>query len=139
MNISYYFSIRIVMKKIHKTLISLIPVVAMFGIVASPVVAFAEGDEKGACDNTSIIKCSGSGQEAIIDVLKQVIKILTVGVGILAAGAVVVGGIIYATASGEPAKLQTAKTIWTNTVIGLIMYAFLYGFTNFLIPGGVFD
>ena len=81
---------------------------------------------------------SGTGEAAIVDVIKTVIGILAVGVGILAVGTTILGGILYSMSGDNPEQLKRAKTIWINTVIGLILFAFLVAITNFLIPGGVF-
>ncbi len=35
--------------------------------------------------------------------------------------------------------IDEAREVWTNTVIGIIMFAFMVAITNFIIPGGVFD
>ncbi|QWQ32306.1 hypothetical protein KOY48_00120 [Candidatus Minimicrobia naudis] len=40
---------------------------------------------------------------------------------------------------GSPDKIKKAREVWTNTVIGIIMFAFMVAITNFIIPGGVFD
>ena len=92
----------------------------------------------GGMGETNIVKCEGEGLAAAGNLLQQVVLILTGAVGILAVGAVVAGGILYSMSAGSPDKIQKAKTIWTNTVIGIAIYAFLVSITNFLIPGGVF-
>ena len=88
---------------------------------------------------TSVISCDGTGSTAIINIIKQVIKILTAGIGIAAVGAVIYGAFLYTTSEGSPDKIKKAREIWTNTVIGLLMFAFMVLITNFIIPGGVFD
>ena len=88
---------------------------------------------------TSVISCDGEGSTAIINIIKQVIKILTAGIGIAAVGAVIYGAFLYTTSEGSPDKIKKAREIWTNTVIGLLMFAFMVLITNFIIPGGVFD
>ena len=88
---------------------------------------------------TSVISCEGEGSTAIINIIKQVIKILTAGIGIAAVGAVIYGAFLYTTSEGSPDKIKKAREIWTNTVIGLLMFAFMVLITNFIIPGGVFD
>ena len=98
--------------------------------VSAPVFAEEEGAKKCAGVDTSTIECGGkSGKEAIFDIVKQAVKILTMGVGVTAVGAVVYGGILFSS-SGE---------IWINVVIGLLLYAFFVTLTQFLIPGGVFS
>ena len=88
---------------------------------------------------TSVISCEGNGSAAIINIIKQVIKILTAGVLVAAVGAVIYGAFLYTTSEGSPDKIKKAREVWTNTVIGIIMFAFMVAITNFIIPGGVFD
>ena len=89
--------------------------------------------------DTSVISCDGEGSTALINIVKQIIQILTAGVGIAAVGAVIFGAILYTTSEGSPDKVKKAREIWTNTVIGLLMFAFMVAITNFIIPGGVFN
>ncbi len=106
------------------------------GPTSSPP-ASSQGKKCGGAD-TSIIECGGSSEDAIINLIKMVIQIMTAGIGVLAVGATIAGGILYASAGGSPENIKKAASIWTNTVIGLILFAFLVAITNFLIPGGVF-
>lgn len=122
------------MKKRNILLTSLLAITTIsFAVLPQTVLAAQCG---GA--STSIISCDGEGQSAIINVLKIVIQIMTAGVGVLAVGATIVGAIIYTSSADSPDKIKQAKTIWTNTVIGLLLFAFMVAITNFLIPGGVF-
>ena len=105
------------------------------GSVFIPRIALAAGSCGGA--ETSVISCDGTGSTAIINIIKQVIKILTAGV--LVAAAVIYGAFLYTTSEGSPDKIKKAREVWTNTVIGIIMFAFMVAITNFIIPGGVFD
>lgn len=89
--------------------------------------------------DTSVISCDGEGSTALINIVKQVIQILTAGVGVAAVGAVIFGAVLYTTSEGSPDKVKKAREIWTNTVIGLLMFAFMVTITNFIIPGGVFN
>ena len=107
------------------------------GAVFMPRMAMATNSCGGA--ETSIISCEGTGSTAIIDIIKQVIKILTAGIGIAAFGAVVYGAFLYTTSEGSPDKVKKAREVWMNTVIGLLMFAFMVAITNFIIPGGVFN
>ena len=89
--------------------------------------------------DTSVISCDGEGSTALINIVKQVIQILTAGVGVAAVGAVIFGAVLYTTSEGSPDKVKKAREIWTNTVIGLLMFAFMVAIANFIIPGGVFN
>ena len=117
-------------------IISLAMICAMTAVTVTAPVAMA-----ASCGGaeTAVIDCGeATGQEAIIQIIKNVVLIMTAGVMVLAVGATVAGGIIYATSEGSPDKIKRAREIWMNTVIGLTMFAFMVAITNFLIPGGVF-
>ena len=117
--------------------ISIFIATVIAGSVFIPKVALAAGSCGGA--ETSVISGDGTGSTAIINIIKQVIKILTAGVLVAAVGAVIYGAFLYTTSEGSPDKIKKAREVWTNTVIGIIMFAFMVAITNFIIPGGVFD
>lgn len=117
--------------------ISIFIATVIAGSVFIPRIALAAGSCGGA--ETSVISCEGEGSTAIINIIKQVIKILTAGVGVAAFGAVVYGAFLYTTSEGSPDKVKKAREVWMNTVIGLLMFAFMVAITNFIIPGGVFN
>ena len=66
------------------------------------------------------------------------INILTAGVGVLALAGIVYGAILYTSAGGKPEQIKKATTVFTNVVIGIICFAAMWAFLNFIIPGGVF-
>lgn len=87
---------------------------------------------------TSIIDCgSAKGEDAIFKVLGDIIKILTGLIGLVALAAVIYGAILYGSASDSPENIKKAREIWTNVVIGLVLFAFMSAILNFIIPGGV--
>jgi hypothetical protein len=84
----------------------------------------------GACGNANVsISC----------LVGEVMKFLTVMVGIAVVGGITFGGITYSTGSGNAAKTQKGVTIIVNSVIGLLVYLLMFAIINFLIPGGVFS
>lgn len=117
--------------------ISIFIATVIAGSAFMPRIALAVAKCGGA--ETSVISCEGEGSTAIINIIKQVIKILTAGVLVAAVGAVIYGAFLYTTSEGSPDKIKKAREVWTNTVIGIIMFAFMVAITNFIIPGGVFD
>lgn len=72
-------------------------------------------------------------------ILMIAINILTAGVGILAVGGIVYGSVLYTSAGGNAEQVKKAMTIFTNVVIGIVAYAAMYAFLNFIIPGGIFN
>lgn len=83
-------------------------------------------------------KSSTAKESGIMELLKLVLRILTAGVGIAAVGALVYAGILYGSAGDNSSQTSSAKTIITNTAIGIIAYGAMVLFINFLVPGGVF-
>lgn len=126
------------MKK-RNIIVIVIMVLSVIGLSLMPdTLLAAKCASKDGEDNMSIIDCGGAkGQAAIISVIKSAIKILTVGVGVLAVGAVIAGAILYSMSGSNPEYMKKAKTIWLNTIIGLVVFAFFAAIANFIIPGGV--
>lgn len=79
----------------------------------------------------------GAKGTAIYDLLIWALKILTALVGVAAVGALVYAGILYSSASNDSSQVSKAKTIIRDTVIGIVVYGFMFLILNWLIPGGV--
>jgi hypothetical protein len=120
---------------------------ATIGLLVSPTVLAEKcGDTdlktgQQCCDGvvTNVIKCSDSEKSGIWGILLLVINILTAGIGVAAVGGIIYGSILYASAGSDPAKVKKAKEVILNVIIGLIAYALMYSFLNYIIPGGVFS
>lgn len=97
----------------------------------------ADGGECGGA-KTVIITCNGQkGEQAIGDLLKQFVLILSLGVGIVATGAIIFGAILYSSARDNASQTQQAIGVIRNAVIGIILYIFMVAIVNWLVPGGV--
>jgi hypothetical protein len=72
----------------------------------------------------------------INDYVNPFIKLLTAVIGVVIVMSVVVAGIQYSAAGGDPSGVAAAKKRITAAVIALIAYAFLLGFLRWLVPGG---
>ena len=70
-------------------------------------------------------------------VLLTVINILTAGIVIAAIAGIVYGSILYTTAGGKPEQVKKASTVIVNTLLGIVAYALMFAFLNFIIPGGL--
>jgi hypothetical protein len=68
-----------------------------------------------------------------------VIQLLSAAVGLVAVVAIITGAIEYITSAGDPQRTAAGKTHITNALLGILAYAFLYAFLQFLIPGGLFN
>lgn len=89
---------------------------------------------------TSIIACSsGAGGGVVWTLLEIVINVLAGLVGIAAVGGLVYGAILYTSAGDTAGQITKAKTTIASTVLGLVLFAGMYSFLQYLIPGGIFD
>ena len=74
----------------------------------------------------------------IQDLVFALIRFASVGVGIVIVISLILAGIQYSTAEGNPESAQKAKLRVQNTVIALAIYIFAFSILQFLIPGGLF-
>jgi hypothetical protein len=74
----------------------------------------------------------------IIDWIEFFINLLTVVIISGAAVMIAVAGVQYTSARDNSQSVQAAKDKIFNVLLGLLAYMFLYGFVQWLIPGGVF-
>ena len=100
-----------------------------------------EPDTANACKDAAIIKIKNcdDGESAIWGLLLIVINVLSAGVVMVAIGGFVYASILYSSAENNPGQISKAKEMIMNVVIGLVCYALMYAFLQFLIPGGVFQ
>lgn len=77
-------------------------------------------------------------ENPIVGYVRLAINVLSAGVGVLAVIMLIIGGIQYSSAGGDPQKVKAAKNRITNVIIGLIAYFFLFAFLQWVVPGGFF-
>lgn len=85
---------------------------------------------------TSIIECKSDAGGGIIPVLLDLISALAVGIGILAVIGITVVGIQYLKSKGNVEKTAKARRRMLEIVIGLAIYAMIWGALEWLMPGG---
>jgi hypothetical protein len=77
-------------------------------------------------------------QNPIFFYLKWFLIFLGGGVGLAVVGGIVFGAFMYITARGNVSQTQKGQTTILNSVIGLLLFIFMYAILQFLIPGGIF-
>lgn len=87
------------------------------------------------CRGTSY---TGRNLNPIVDIAFAIYRFLSAGVGIIAVASIIIAGIQYSTARGNPSATQAAITRISNTLVGLLIYMFIFAIANFLVPGGIF-
>ena len=80
-----------------------------------------------------------SGGNGILSLVATLLNWLAAGVAAAVLVGIVYGSIIYATAAGDESKAKHGIEIIRNAVIALILYALMWSFLQFLIPGGLFS
>lgn len=93
-------------------------------------------DGSGNIDQAAAQSCLADNP--IIVFFLKAIEILAAGVGVVATIVIIIAGIQYSSAGGDPQKVKAAKTRITNAIIGLIAYFFLFAFLQWIVPGGYF-
>lgn len=76
-------------------------------------------------------------ENVIYTYMRAIIRFLSIGVGLVTVGMIVISGIRYITSSGNPQAVQDAKSKLLNAVLGLILFIFSVAIINYLIPGGL--
>jgi hypothetical protein len=122
---------------------------AFFTFLPNTASAACSGDytkcNNGCAVDTEIIKCDnvdvakgGTTNNGIWSLLLTAINILSFGVGIAAVAGIVYGSILYTSAGGNSEQTKKAIEFIRNVIIGIVAYAIMFSFLNFIIPGGLF-
>lgn len=82
--------------------------------------------------------CRGTGN-AIVDLLFALFRFLSIGVGIVAIGSLIVAGIQYSASQGDPNMTKASIKRATNTILALLLYFLIYAIIEWIVPGGLFD
>lgn len=115
---------------------------ALVGVVAMSLFVFSTAVHAGTCGvgvGTSVLKCSGSGEDNITNMILEISNFVFAGVGVLCLFGIAVGGIVYASAGGDAGKTKQGISYIVNAVIGLAIFLFLFVLLNYLVPGGFFN
>lgn len=123
------------------SIVSLTMVFSSFMLTAQPVMAEEGGSTYSQGDKTSILTSCGDKAEdskgaGIFCVLNIALTILTYGVGIAGTLGIVISGVMYLTARDNEQQMTKAKSRIINIVIGLAIYAVMWGFLQWILPGG---
>jgi hypothetical protein len=95
------------------------------------------GDGCKGQKNQSDVNCLSHNK--IITDITTILNILTGVVVIVIIIMIMIGGIQYAMARDDSGAVGAARKRIANAVIAFVMYALLYAFLQWLIPGGVLN
>ncbi len=118
-------------------------------VLSVPAVAFADDcsnttsktvDSKGKTvtqvDESKVQKCLNDSP--IVGDIQQIVDFLSVGIGVIVTGVIILGGIQYSMAGDNPQAVGAAKQRMMNGLIALVAFFFIFAFLQWLIPGGIF-
>lgn len=126
------------MKKLILATIGAVVMMAGLTFLMSPkVFADCNGVETSVIGENGCMEGTSDGS-AIFSVLNIVLQVLTYGVGIAGTIGIVITGIQILTAKDNAGQLAAAKTRFIAIVIGLAVYAVMWAFLEWLLPGGIF-
>ena len=101
-------------------------------------------DKDGSCKIP--IDCQASAGEELnpgkcqlLERLLDFTNVLSGIVGIVVVMMIIIGGIQYSSAGGDPKKVAGAKSRIYNAIFAFMAFIFMYSFLQWLIPGGVFN
>lgn len=103
-------------------------------------IVLADPAQAAGCGGTStrIIQCGGeSGLPAIKELIRIAVIAMTAVIGIVATGGLAYAAVVYSSARDSQVKVDQAKTIIRNVVIGIAMYGFMVAIVAWLVPGSV--
>ncbi|MBR2587287.1 hypothetical protein IKE71_02855 [Candidatus Saccharibacteria bacterium] len=85
---------------------------------------------------TALIDC-GDDVNGIWGILAMVLNVMIALVGVLGIAGIIIAGIQYITAAGDPAAMTKAKRRIIEVIIGLVSFGLMWTFLQWLIPGGI--
>ncbi len=100
-------------------------------------ISYAQGLELPK-PSTEVYQSGDLSGNPIIQWIQFFMNVLTVVIIAGSAVMIAIAGLQYMSARDNAQGVQAAKQKITNVFIGLLSYFFLYGFMQWLIPGGVF-
>ncbi len=121
------------MKRI-KYLILIFGLIAGFGLIAFPATAWAKSALDATCEKTPDTEvCLNRDTDKFPTIVGQIVNALLYVLGAVAVIVIIIAGILFATASGDPALITKAKNTLLYAVIGLIVAILAYAIVNYVI------
>lgn len=84
------------------------------------------------------IDCTSSNCNLLKKYINPLINALSIAFGFIVVISLIMGAIQFSASEGDPQKAAQAKKRIANTLVAFFVYSLMYGFLQFLIPGGLF-
>ena len=112
-------------------------ILTLSGVLSSALVSGKTFAAQCGTVKTSIdYGCDKSGGHGlIIDFLLGITRFLGEIIGIVVILMIIIGGIQYMTAQGNPQGIAAAKGRITSAITALVLYLMMWGILHYLLPG----
>ncbi|AJA06268.1 membrane protein [Candidatus Nanosynbacter lyticus] len=120
------------MRNITKILTVCMVMIGMFSAFA-PVVSAGNGIDICAGDGSGSVYCNNKsdGEGKVNGIIGSIVQVLLTAVGVISVIMIVIGGIMFATSSGDAQKTAKARNTILYAVIGLVVSIFAAAIVNF--------
>ena len=98
--------------------------------MSSPILA-ATSPKVDCVDNQSAANCG------ITRYILLFINVLSATLGVVVTIVIITAGIQYSASGGDPQAIASAKKRIANALLALVLFAFMYGFLQWIVPGGI--
>lgn len=115
-----------------------------------PAAGVCDSGSSSGCNNNvtdhcgtarvNLIVCGNENSDSSVvfnEVLRIAVFALTIMIGIASVGGLAWASVQYAKAEDDSGKVSEARGLIRNIIIGLLLYVFLVGIVNMLVPGGI--
>jgi hypothetical protein len=99
------------------------------GLTLLPTIVFAQGGLTGAPIP------SGTARGDLASVILNIVNYVLAIVGVIALAYLVYGGFMYITSGGNEDRIDTAKRIILNAIIGIVVIGVAAALVNFVVRG----
>ena len=97
-----------------------------------------DNTSEGESSGVTTVQTDGEGAK-VFAYLQTGVNLLTGLAGLAITAGVIIGGIQYASAGGNPQAVAKARGRIINALVALLCLVFLYSFLQWLVPGGLFS
>jgi hypothetical protein len=96
------------------------------------------GEDKNKVETSMDLGCKATGN-AIFDFLFALLRFMSVGIGIVLVISMIIVGIQYSWARGDPGAVAKAKDRMLYIFIALLIYILAFAALNYLVPGNLLE
>jgi len=76
---------------------------------------------------------------AIFLYITAILKVVSGLAGIATLGGIVWAAVLFVTARANASQVEKARLIMVNSILGLLLFIFMYAILQYLVPGGLFS